>query len=196
VHGRFGLGAAAQLLRGGEDPRLSRMGLERSKTFGALRDHSEEWLTRLLRRCVTAGWVDFHGGERPVVVLTEEGEAVMRGLHPARLLLPTSASAGRRRTSGTAPSSTPARRAASGDAPDAGTQVLFEALRRYRLGLARAEGVPPYVVASDRCLREIARLRPSSEDELMLAYGIGPAKLKRYGAGLLAVVAEHARPRP
>jgi ATP-dependent DNA helicase RecQ len=47
-------------------------------------------------------------------------------------------------------------------------------------------------VASDHTLRDIARLRPGSEDELLLAYGIGPAKLRRYGAGLLAVVAEHA----
>ena len=48
------------------------------------------------------------------------------------------------------------------------------------------------MVASDRSLREIALLRPSGEDELLLAYGIGPAKLQKYGAGLLAVVAEHA----
>ncbi len=192
VHGRFGLGAAAQLLRGGQDPRLSRTGLDRSKTFGTLSERSEEWLTRLLRRCVTAGWVDFQGGDRPVVVLTEEGEAVMRDRRPARLLLPPSAGARRRHASGPAPSARPARDAAPSDTPDAGAQALFEALRRHRLGVARAEGVPPYVVASDRTLREIARLRPRSEDQLLLAYGIGPAKLRRYGAGLLAVVAEHA----
>ena len=34
---------------------------------------------RLLRRCVSAGLVSFHGDERPVVVLTEEGARVMRG---------------------------------------------------------------------------------------------------------------------
>jgi len=192
VHGRFGLGAAAQLLRGAEDPRLSRTGLDRSKTFGTLRERSEEWLTRLLRRCVTAGWVDFHGGDRPVVVLTEEGEAVMRGRHPARLLLPPSVGVRPRRAAGPAASATRERDAAPSDALDASAQALFEALRRYRLGVARAEGVPPYVVASDRSLREIARLRPSGEDELLLAYGIGPAKLQKYGAGLLAVIAEHA----
>jgi len=192
VHGRFGLGAAAQLLRGAEDPRLSRMGLDRSKTFGILRERSEEWLTRLLRRCITAGWVDFQGGDRPVVVLTEEGEAVMGGRHPARLLLPPSVGVRPRRAAGPAASATRARDAAPSDALDASAQALFEALRRYRLGVARAEGVPPYVVASDRSLREIARLRPSGEDELLLAYGIGPAKLQKYGADLLAVVAEHA----
>ena len=97
-----------------------------------------------------------------------------------------------RRAAGPAASATRARDAAPSDALDASAQALFEALRRYRLVVARAEGVPPYVVASDRSLREIARLRPSGEGELLLAYGIGPAKLQKYGAGLLAVIAEHA----
>jgi ATP-dependent DNA helicase RecQ len=67
--------------------------------------------------------------------------------------------------------------------------ALFEALRRHRLERARAEGVPPYVVASDRTLRDIAVLRPRTTDELAMAHGIGPAKLERYGEQLLAVVA-------
>ena len=71
---------------------------------------------------------------------------------------------------------------------DAEGRALFEALRRHRLGLARREGVPPYVIASDRTLREIAVLRPRNLRELELAYGIGPAKREKYGAGLLSVV--------
>jgi ATP-dependent DNA helicase RecQ len=64
----------------------------------------------------------------------------------------------------------------------------FDALRRHRLALARREGVPPYVIASDRTLREIAALRPSNLRELERAHGIGPARRDRYGAGPLAVV--------
>src|SRR5262249_11423439 len=66
---------------------------------------------------------------------------------------------------------------------------LFEALRRLRSELARAENVPAYVVASDRALREIALLRPRGLHALQLAHGIGPAKAERYGARILAVVA-------
>jgi len=97
VHGRFGLGAAAALLRGAKDPRLERLGLQHTSTFGILEKLGEEWLTRLLRRCVTAGWVDFFGGDRPVVILTEAGMAVMRGERPVRLLLPPLTRAGRSR---------------------------------------------------------------------------------------------------
>jgi ATP-dependent DNA helicase RecQ len=72
--------------------------------------------------------------------------------------------------------------------PDAAALELFEALRTHRLEIARAEGVPPYVVATDRSLRDIAMLRPRTREELALAHGIGPHKLKSYGGGLLDVV--------
>jgi ATP-dependent DNA helicase RecQ len=47
------------------------------------------------------------------------------------------------------------------------------------------------MVASDRCLRDIARLRPRTLHELQLAHGIGPAKAQRYGEGFLAVIRNH-----
>ena len=56
----------------------------------------------------------------------------------------------------------------------------------------RAVGGTPYVVASDRTLREIAVLAPRTRADLMQVHGIGPAKADRYGAGLLQVV-ERAR---
>jgi ATP-dependent DNA helicase RecQ len=187
IHGRFGLGAAAKLLRGSEDPRLARAGLDRTRTHGTLSEHSEDWLLRLLRRCVTAGWADFEGSDRPVIVLTEAGRAVMRGERPANLLLPATA-APRAPTTPAPRRGSHQRAEADPELLDAEGRALFEALRRHRLALARGEGVPPYVIASDRTLREIALLRPRNLQELELAHGIGPARREKYGAGLLAVV--------
>src|SRR5207247_1122096 len=75
VHGRFGLLAAVKLVHGDADPKLERAGLTGLKTFGNLRSHSERWILKLFRRCVTAGWVSFSGRERPVVLLTDDGRA-------------------------------------------------------------------------------------------------------------------------
>jgi ATP-dependent DNA helicase RecQ len=66
---------------------------------------------------------------------------------------------------------------------------VFEALRAHRLELARRQKVPPYVIASDRLLREIAIARPSTTAGLLRLYGIGPAKAERYGDGFLEIVA-------
>lgn len=185
VHGRLGLTAAAKLLRGQSDPRLQRAQLQETRTFGVLREHGEAWVMSLLRRCVTAGWVDFHGTEHPVVFLTEEGKAVMKGHRPGRLLLPPLERAA---PSGKSTASGRGRVQVEAELDDAALR-LFEKLRQFRLERAKSEGVPPYVVASDRSLRDIALLRPRTLDQLALAHGIGPAKLERYGEPILQVVA-------
>jgi ATP-dependent DNA helicase RecQ len=205
VHGRFGLQTAVRLVHGDADPRLERAGLTRVQTFGNLREHASEWLLALFRRCITAGWVSFTGGDRPVVVLTEEGRAVMKGQRPARLLLPSlPRSRAVDRTGGRRPAMAPpspvtaasrepdSGATATSHEPDRAAAMLFEALRRHRIDVAREEGVAPFIVASDRTLRDIARLRPRSLDELQLAYGIGQQKALRYGRGLLEVVASAA----
>jgi ATP-dependent DNA helicase RecQ len=193
VHRKFGLQLAVKLLRGEEDPRMARDGLERTPTFGALRAHPERWLLRLLRRCVTAGWVDFSGGDRPVVVLTEAGRAVMKAERPVRLLLPPPSEAGGRTGGGRAGRRPKAPR---GEAMPPAAAGLFEALRAHRLALAREQGVPPFVIASDRTLREMAVQQPRTRGELMDVYGIGVAKADRFGRGFLEVIARGASPPP
>lgn len=69
-----------------------------------------------------------------------------------------------------------------------GDAALFEALRACRLALARKDKVPPYVVASDRTLREMAELKPATKGELEGIYGFGPAKAARYGETLLSAL--------
>ncbi len=201
VHGRFGMTAAVQLVRGVADDRLERSGLDQTTTFGTLRECSDEWLMRLLRRLVTAGWIEFSTGDRPVVRLTEAGRAVMKGERPPRVLLPprrppaddrgfARPAGGMERQGGHAvpdrsvpPTGSPAY------ATDTGEAELFDALRRHRLDLSRVLGAPPYVVASDRTLRELATFRPRTLRELEGIYGIGPSKLERFGPGFLEVIA-------
>lgn len=184
VHGRFGLGMATKVLKGIRDAKITQAGLDAVTTFGALAEYSEEWITKLLRRCVTAGWVDFAGGDRPVVVLTERGRLVMTNKVAARIVLPP-----RTRSEPPAkPRSGTSTRSDIVDVLDSDGERLFEELRHHRLEIAREDRVPPYVVASDRTLRDVARLRPRNRDELLLVHGIGPTKAERYGDALLDVV--------
>jgi ATP-dependent DNA helicase RecQ len=201
IHGRYGLSAAVALLRGQDDPRLKTAGLDLTKTFGILADRNESWLTKLLRRCVTAGWVDFEGGDRPVAVLTETGAAVMRGERAARLLLPLEKTPqpramGEGRASSKYRATGSASRGDDEIQMDGAAQARFEALRAHRLTTAQTEGVPPYVVASDRSLRELAVLAPEREADLTLAHGIGEAKAQKYGEGFLTVLRKTRVPDP
>jgi ATP-dependent DNA helicase RecQ len=65
---------------------------------------------------------------------------------------------------------------------------IFAALKAWRLERARADELPAYVVFHDRTLAEIATRRPGSLFELAEVPGVGPAKLERYGAEVLAAL--------
>ena len=65
----------------------------------------------------------------------------------------------------------------------------FEALKAWRLGRARADEVPAYVIFHNTTLAEIAGRRPRSLAELGAVPGVGPAKLERYGEEVLAALA-------
>lgn len=58
---------------------------------------------------------------------------------------------------------------------------LFEELRRFRMELARKRSVPPYVVASDKTLRDMCVKLPLNEGEMLDVHGMGAKKLEQYG---------------
>ena len=78
-------------------------------------------------------------------------------------------------------------------APDAADAALLAALREWRLGRARSDAVPAYIVAHDSLLADIVDQRPVSIAGLRRVKGMGPAKLERYGDEILALVARFGR---
>jgi ATP-dependent DNA helicase RecQ len=179
--GRCGIGAVADMLRGKEYERTRRMGFTGLSTFGLFEERSEEWVVAVLRALLSAGLVDVSAGDYPVVVLTRAGREVMHGRVPARISLP-------REARKEPPAETAARRSEV-SALDAEEGRLFESLRAHRAEVASQRRVPPYVVALDRTLIELARTRPRTIDDLAGIFGMGPVRIDQYGAGFLAVLA-------
>jgi ATP-dependent DNA helicase RecQ len=58
-----------------------------------------------------------------------------------------------------------------------------------RAEVARAAGMPAYVIAHDRTLASMARERPRTLDEMARVHGMGPARIDAYGARFLAALA-------
>ena len=78
--------------------------------------------------------------------------------------------------------------AAGGSRADAADEACYERLCALRRELSQSAGIPPYMVCSNSTLRDIARLRPVTVDQLLQVAGIGAAKADKYGARLLDAV--------
>ena len=73
---------------------------------------------------------------------------------------------------------------------------VFEALRAWRRDKAHDEGVPPYIVFTNRQLLEMVRARPDSPNGLGQLRGIGKGKLQKYASEVLELLAAQAAAVP
>ena len=139
---------------------------------------------------------------REVVVMAERGREspflpeFAEEYRPVSAIPPAPAPPGRRAltpagASRAAEPRTPGERAPDSPSDPPYDADLYEALREWRLGVARRDGVSAFIVAYNRTLEEIARTRPRTEAELMGVPGIGAQKLAAYGRDILDLV--HAR---
>ena len=75
------------------------------------------------------------------------------------------------------------------DCPSDLDEGLYERLREWRGGQAKALGQPAYCVFTDKTLLAIAETVPGDETELSRIPGVGARKLERFGADVLALCA-------
>jgi len=145
--------------------------------FGAL-PWPDERLRALLQELIQLGLLQQTSGEYPVVEISRAGRQALAGQAMVEVALVAPAAI---------VTAMPVRDGAAAPLADA-DPTLLERLKRWRLDVARAEGVPAFVVFHDRTLAQIAARTPQDLMELQEVPGVGPAKLARYGADVLAVL--------
>jgi ATP-dependent DNA helicase RecQ len=174
---RFGAVYLIDLLRGNASERMRRFGHDRLSVFGIGADEDEAHWRAVLRQLVALGLAEVDHGAHGALRLGARSRPVLRGEETVRM----------RRSVQSARRPAKARASAARELtqPEA---ALFERLKEWRRGEARAQGVPAYVILHDRTLAEIAQRRPDSVQALAQVAGIGASKLQRYAAALIGVV--------
>ncbi|QGZ95549.1 DNA helicase RecQ [Terricaulis silvestris] len=155
-------------------------------TFGIGADTPEPVWRGVIEHLLFEGVLSEGEDERPTLCIGDD-EAVRAIFRKERVIRMREAAKSTRR-------SKDERRASRGakDAVKAGfagaDAKLFEALKGWRRETANASGVPPYVIFHDATLAGIVQAKPADLVALGRVSGIGEAKLKKYGAEVLAVV--------
>jgi ATP-dependent DNA helicase RecQ len=186
VEQRFGAGHVISVLRGQAVEGVTSRGHQALSTFGLMREASVPELRGYIEQLTSLGLLRQTDDGYPVLRLTTQGLGLLKNpgscpqLTLARQKRPDARAAGRSRAEG-----------ASWDGVD---RELFDALRGIRLEIARERGVPPYVIFHDTTLRDMARSKPRSIEDLRHVYGVGERKAADLGARFLAAIAAHPRP--
>ena len=175
---RFGKGHLVDVLLGKETDKIRRFCHDEVSTFGIGKDHDSNTWHSIYRQLASRGYlkidIEGHGG----ISLTEKCRAVLRGEEPVAL----------RREKRPVKSRRSRKKKDLLEKLGDAEATLFEQLRRHRLELASEHEVPPYTIFHDSTLIEMAERRPQTLDQMAMIGGVGLVKLRKYGAGFLAIL--------
>lgn len=191
---RVGSGKIVKILRGSRAQDLAWLNPERMPTFGMLKDVNEARVRDVLSQMATDGYLSIAEGRMPIVMFgARAAETAAPDFHyEIKRVERKSAAAGSGRSGGVADTADSAN--VPGDAlgsyiPDDDEESLFQKLRELRRTIAQEIGKPPYIVFSDKTLRDMARIKPVTNAQFLAVNGVGQHKLDLYGQHFMQTIA-------
>ncbi|NTW54572.1 MAG: DNA helicase RecQ [Chlorobaculum sp.] len=176
---RFGATHLVDILLGSKNQKILEFGHDRLKVYGIGKEHDKKFWRQLIDDLLARKAVGRSEGLYPMLYLLEGGARILRGEERVELVrIKEKKSAATRKSAGL-------------DALPPDAKQLFDELRKLRKRLADEQGVPPYVVFSDKTLAELSDHQPSTPEEMLAISGIGEVKLARYATPFLEAIARH-----
>ncbi len=176
---KFGAVHIADIVVGSKTQKIRQMGHDQLKTYGAGREQDKKYWRRVIddllaQECIVQNQEHFSALE-----LTPKGRQVLLGKQRFEVIRQKSV-----------------KKASFAGLTGDYSEKLFGQLRTHRQHLAREESVPPFVVFSDRTLREMALYFPDTPEQMAGISGVGAAKLAKYGDTFMTLIEmfKHAHP--
>jgi ATP-dependent DNA helicase RecQ len=186
LKGRFGMTMVCDVLKGSANAKVKRYGFMDKASYGMLSRFSTAEIRDFVRQCVEDGYLDQSDGQYPVVSLTAAGRDVLAGqgqvVQNVLVAPPQEAKVPKRKSK--------AKSNVDIAVDEEALRPLFEHLRALRYDLAREEHIPPFVIFTDATLWEMARLAPTTLDDMQPIKGVGTFKLHKYGQQFILAIEE------
>lgn len=165
MHENFGKVLIAQVLAGSRNQRIKQFHFDQLSTYGLLKNKAQKQLTELIDFLSASGYLQASNGQYPVLSLSAAGVRVLQGKEQVfrKMAVPVKTNI-------------------------LEDSELFTKLRMLRRSLAEAQGVPPFVIFSDKTLRAMCELMPQTLSEMAEVKGVGNQKLEKYGRQFIEVL--------
>ncbi len=167
---RFGAVHVVDIVKGANTRRIRQTRHNELAVYGSGREHGKEYWRCLMEDMIARDILVRTGDQYPVVRLGSRAWEITRGSQRLRVPAPT------------VPEPVKPKAEPPGHP---GADGLFERLRALRRRLAADRGVPPYVVFSDRTLRDMCVRMPRGPEQMRTVHGVGEWKLSTYGEAFL-----------
>ena len=195
----LGSGKIVAVLRGSQAQDVIDRGFDRCPSYGRLKDVPQARVRDVLSQMATDGFLFISEGRLPIVGFGRRAaETVAPDFHYEikRIERPKAAGTSNGRKSagtfgayGAYGQSGAAALSDGGEPATEADEALFRKLRELRLEIAREAGKPPYIVFTDKALRDMVRLKPTTPEAFLEVNGVGESKLRLYGDRFMEAIA-------
>ena len=169
----FGLHYVIDVLKGSKEQRVLQNGHDTLSVYGIGDEYSKsQWLT-IGDKLLELNAVEI--GEFKVYRLTSFGIEVIKGAHQIEL----------KKERLTVQKAETKKRVTYFDDYDV---EVYDKLRDLRTQIATKKGIPPYIVFSDKTLKDLSTKIPQDKESMLEVHGIGEVKFERYGEEFLTLL--------
>ena len=176
---RFGAAMIAGIVGGSRAEKLIERGLDELETYGSLSNYKNGDIRNMITELELGGYIKTTTGDYPVLILGKKCIPLVKGEDRVFMKKAVMSSAKQPKKSKTALS-----------LETETDRELFERLRKLRADIAAGAGVPPYVVFSDKTLKDMCVKKPHDKTTMLDVFGVGENKYEKYGESFLNALNE------
>ncbi|MDC7223413.1 MAG: DNA helicase RecQ [Spirochaetales bacterium] len=175
----FGIAHIIDIVRGADTEKIRSRNHQNIKTYGVGKDKSKVWWRGIMDELLGQEMIYQDSNRYNVIKLTDRGRRVLFGEEEFYI-------------SDTTASRQDEKSRKSSAQIDLGPvdEELLQRLKEVRTELAREGQVPPYIIFSDKTLRDMAARKPETGSEMLDVSGVGEKKRELYGSRFLSVIGD------
>ena len=178
---QYGMSKVSEVLRGSKRAEMKALRLDQLSTYGIMKDYSDKALKEFMSSLIADRYIEVEGLQYPILQVSDLGKKALKNREKievkpivAQILQKTDAIQ---------------QHQVQDNAPF--DEVLYDRLCSIRMDLAFAQNVPPFLVFSDKTLKEFCRHLPTTDREFLQISGVGEKKLETYGEAFMKVIREY-----
>ncbi len=173
VNERFGTTYIIDIIRGADTARIREYGHNKLPTYGTGKDESKNHWHGIVDELLGQECIFRDEEQYSVLRITEKGKRILYGKEILSV-------AKRQKT----------KKSKIEIEYEAGDEALFDILKKLRQRIAREKGLPPYMIFSNKSLREMCVRLPQSNSSFLEVNGVGQVKLETYGEKFITSITD------
>jgi len=178
---RYGMSKVSEVLRGSKRAEMKALHFDQLSTYGIMKDYSDKALKEFISSLIADRYIETEGLQYPILQVSDLGKKALKNREKIEVkpvvaqILQKPDAIQQHQVQDNAPFD----------------EVLYDRLRSLRMDLAFAQNVPPFLVFSDKTLKEFCRHLPTTDREFLQISGVGEKKLETYGEAFMKVIREY-----